>query len=82
MSGRVRTSTLHLVGREGCMLQLRENLFLLKMTAHFSLFLFPSVSTSTPPPLTLKRVSLYKDVGMACHKDTGQAAQWAPLHHL
>lgn len=78
-SGRLRSRSRHRVGRE--VARCKTTCLFSKMTAQFSLLVFPSVFyTSTLPLLALEKASLYKDVGAACHKDTGQAAPRAPLH--
>lgn len=78
-SGRLRSRSRHRVGRE--VARCKTTCLFSKMTAQFSLLVFPSVFyTSTLPLLALEKASLYKDVGAACHKDTGQAAPQAPLH--
>ena len=76
-SGGLRSRSRHQVGQEvSCC---KTTLFVPKMTTQFSLLVFPSVFyTSTLPLLTLKKASLYKDVGAARHMDTGQAAPWDP----
>ena len=76
------TCSLHLVRTEGggggASMELKENLCCLKMTAHLSLRFLSSTSTSTLPLQTVTgKVSLYNYGSTACHKKTGQAAQWA-----
>lgn len=82
-SGRVRIWSPHLVGRGGCLLWRKENLFFLKMTAHFSLFLCLSASTSTLPRLTLMKVKFVQRRGHSLSKGYWPGCTGgAPPHHL